>query len=176
MKYLKLISTVSMVIALSGCLKEPRLASAYWQRVDGESALYMTGPKAQQILDQDISRCVVEIDELVKLNAVRETMPPETHNEYREALDLSGDLNYFDTPKKYGALKVAHSDYHDFDSCMRFKGWERTKYIQYDVELDARKNYKKTQYFRKTGRVVDPEIIDQEQQTKKLHYFTQNND
>jgi len=174
MKYLKLISTVSMVFVVSGCLQEPRLASAYWQRVDGESSIYMAGPKAQQILEQDIARCVVEIDELVKLNALRETLPPDTHSEYSKALDMSGDLKYFDTPKKYGALNVAHSDYHDFDSCMRFKGWERVKYVPYEVDLDSRKNYKKTQYFRKTGQILDPDVIKEEEKAKELQYFKYN--
>jgi len=176
MKYLKLISILSFAIVLSACLKEPRLASAYWQRVDGESAVYMTGPKAQQILEQDISRCVVEVDELVKLNAVRETMPPETHSDYRQALDMSGDLKYFETPKKYGNLKVAHTDYHDFESCMRFKGWERVQYIQYDVELNSRATYEKTKYFRKTGRMVSPEVLKEEEaKTESLKHFNGDN-
>jgi len=174
MRNLKFISVIAFTIALSGCLKEPRLAAAYWQRVDGDSALYMTGPKSQQILDENISSCVVEIEELVKLNAVRGTTPPDTHNEYHSALKASGDLDYFDTPRRYGAMKVAHSDYYDFESCMRSKGWERVNYVQYDVELNAQKNYKKTQYFRKTGRIVEPEDMELDQKAETMKYFEYN--
>lgn len=173
MKYIKPISLLTTVLALSGCLREPTLAQVYWQRVDGDSGLYMTGPKAQQILDENISHCVVEIEELVKLDALRETTPPDTHNDYHEALEKSGDLDYYDTPRRLGDLKVAHSDYHDFESCMRSKGWERVKYLRYDVGLGARETYKKTQYYRQTGKMMLPEE-DTSDTSGKLKYFNYN--
>jgi len=173
MKYTKYISLLTTVFALTGCLREPTLAQVYWQRVDGESGLYMKGPKAQQILDENISHCVVEIEELVKLEAIRGTTPPDTHNEYHEALKKSGDLDYYDTPRRLGDMTVAHTDYYDFESCMRSKGWERVKYLQYDVELDSRQNYKKTQYYRETGRMVLPEEIEIKN-NKGLQYFKYN--
>lgn len=147
------------LIALAGVLSvaaactptKPLVGDAYWQRIDESSALYMTGPKAQQRLEQDIAGCVREIDELVKLNAIRETTPPDTHSEYRRALDASGDLSYYDTPTRMGSLMVDHSDYHDFESCMRAEGWERNRYVRYEPAMNAEKTYKDTKELRKWG-------------------------
>jgi hypothetical protein len=139
------------IVAIAACSPLPPLGQAYWQRVEDNSALYMTGPKAQQTLDDDIATCVREVDELVELDALRETMPPDTHSEYHEALKASGDLSYYDTPTRYGDKKVAHSDFHDYESCMRFKGWERVKYIRYQTLAKSNKTYSDTQSFRKTG-------------------------
>lgn len=138
-------------IAIAACSPLPPLGQAYWQRVEDSSALYMTGPKAQQTLDDDIAWCVHEVDELVELDATRETMPPDTHSDYHDALDASGDLAYYDSPTRYGEKKVDHKDFHDFESCMRFKGWERVRYLRYQTKSTAEKTYTDTQEYRKTG-------------------------
>ncbi len=127
------------------------VSEAYWQRVEAASALRMKGPKAQQQLDEDIAGCVREIDELTMLGALRETLPPDTHAEYHKALDASGDLAYLDTPTRHKEKMVDHSDYHDFESCMRHAGWERVRYVRYQTAAGARNTYKATQELRTYG-------------------------
>lgn len=140
------------VLALAACaVPGPPVHQAYWQRVEDTSALWMKGPKAQQQLDQDIARCVREVDEMVELDALRETTPPDTHGEYHSALKASGDLDYYDTPTRLGDHKVAHTDFHDFESCMRTQGWERTKFIRYQTARQADNVYQDTQAIRQWG-------------------------
>ena len=154
-------STCSLLMA--GCAMKGPMGQAYWQRVEDSSALYMTGPKAQQELDENIATCVREIDELVRLDALRGTMPPDTHSEYHHALKASGDLDYYDTPTTLGEKHVSHSDYHDYESCMRSKGWERVKYIRYQTALKARNVYTETQQYRMTGLTGDAAEAKQKQ-------------
>lgn len=143
------------IVAMAACSPLPPLGQAYWQRVEDSSALYMTGPKAQQALDQNIATCVREVDELVELDALRETMPPDTHSEYHRALKESGDLAYYDTPTRLGNKKVAHTNFHDYESCMRSKGWERVKFVRYQTALKAGRTYKETRQYRQTGLIGD---------------------
>ena len=147
----KLFVAAFSALVVSGCVWNPPVKQAYWQRVDDTSALLMTGPKAQQRLDEHIAGCVREVDELVELGALRETLPPDTHSEYHRALKASGDLDYYETPMRLGELHVSHSDYHDFDSCMRSKGWERVKFVRYQVAKQADKTNNDTKSIRKWG-------------------------
>jgi hypothetical protein len=139
------------LVALAGCGAANLADRAYWQRVEDSSALWMTGPKAQQELEQNIASCVREIDEMVNLGALRETTPPDTHSEYRKPLDASGDLAHFDTPTRLGSHKVSHTDYHDFEGCMRFKGWERVQYVRYQTSTKAAQTYQDTKDIRQWG-------------------------
>lgn len=148
---LKNIIAVSGLLLLGACAWEQPVGQAYWQRVEDSSALWMTGPKAQQDLDQTIAGCVREVDELVELDALRETTPPDTHSEYHRALDSSGDLDYYDTPTRLGKHMVSHTDFHDFESCMRSKGWERVKFVRYQTSLKSQNTYQATQDIRKWG-------------------------
>lgn len=145
------LSACLLTVVVAGCDTVRPRGQAYWQRVEDNSALYMTGPKAQQRLDQDISVCVREIDELVELEAVRGTLPPQTHSDYHRALKASGDLDFYDAPTRMGADKVSHSDFHDFEGCMRSKGWERVNYIRHETAAQAVQNYERTQNIRKFG-------------------------
>lgn len=114
----------------------------YWQRVHTSSALYVRGPKAQQMLNRNIARCVVELRELERLGAVRDAIP-----EYAEGAVLSADeaaLAGIDTPERDKELFAEHSDYIDFEGCMLAKGWQRIKYVPFDVADEARENYKRT--------------------------------
>lgn len=142
---------VGGIVAITACSPLPPLGQAYWQRVDDNSALYLSGPKAQQRLDDDIASCVRMVDELVELDALRETMPPDTHSDYHRSLKASGDLAYYDTPTRYGDKKVAHSDFHDYESCMRSQGWERVRYVRYQSLTKANKTYAETRQYRRTG-------------------------
>ncbi|MGH1376407.1 MAG: hypothetical protein ACRBCK_08675 [Alphaproteobacteria bacterium] len=114
----------------------------YWQRVHTSSALYIRGPKAQQMLNRNIARCVVELRELERLGAVKDAIP-----EYAEGLVLSEEearIAGWDTPERDKELFAEHSDYIDFEGCMLAKGWERIKYVPFDVYDQAQNNYKKT--------------------------------
>ena len=154
---LKRIGTMTSICVLAatlatGCTPQPKnLANAYWQRIETHSALYLTGPKAQQQLEQNIAGCVRVVDELVELNALRETTPPDTHSSYHKALEKSGDLDYFETPSRYKDMRVDHNDFHDFESCMRSEGWERVRFVRYQQADQAKHNYKVTQAVRKYG-------------------------
>ena len=147
-----------LTTSLGACAPVGVTPDAYWQRIDAESALYLTGPKAQQQLEENIATCVREVDELIRLKALRETTPPDTHERYRDALNKSGDLAGFETPEYHRNLKVDHSEYYDFESCMRAKGWERVKAVRYQHDAHARKTLQDTRDLRKygvTGAVAD---------------------
>ena len=127
------------VLALSACESKPKLEDAqYWQRADSTSALYMQGPKAQQNLHKDISGCVAEVNELARLGTLRNAVPKEL-----ETPDES-ELAEWDTPQKDSYLGADHSDFVDFETCMRTKGWERVEHLPYDVSTRARKTWLKT--------------------------------
>ena len=75
------LTVAAATVLLAACVPQRPVAQAYWQRIEDRSAMWMTGPKAQQELDQNIASCVREVDELVRLDALRETTPPYTHSE-----------------------------------------------------------------------------------------------
>jgi len=50
-------------------------------------------------------------------------------------------LDRWDTPARDGFLHSEHMDYHDFESCMMAKGWERVEYLPYDKAALARQQY-----------------------------------
>ncbi len=164
----KFLIAVSALVLVTACNPILPQGQAYWQRVEDNSALYMTGPKAQQRLDENIAACVREVDEMVELDALRKTTPPDTHSEYRRALKESGDLDFYDTPTRLGNKKIAHSDFHDFDSCMRSKGWERVKFIRYQTSQKAKDTYRATQQYRETGLMGDAAEMKKKEDRQRL--------
>ncbi len=120
----------------------------YWQKTDTASALYLTGPKAQQVLEQDISECVHEIVELAKLANVREgylgTLSKENTVDHPELAAEMSSLPFWEEPEYIRDLRVDHTDYHDFDGCMDSKGWTRVKYVHPKTEHAAKNTYHKT--------------------------------
>ena len=151
-KFLSTILLSGLALSLVACTPKPQpTQDAYWQRIETHSALYLTGVKAQQQLDENISACVREVDELIRLKAIRETTPPDTHYEYHDALRESGDLAAFETPEHHKNLHVDHSEYYDFESCMRNQGWERVRAVRYQAAKQSRENYKDTQDIREYG-------------------------
>jgi hypothetical protein len=160
------LAAVGTLVALSACAYTPPVGQAYWQRVEDNSALYMTGPKAQQQLDEDIATCVREVDELVELGALRKKMPPDTHSEYHRALESSGDLDWYDTPTRFGDKKVSHKDFQDYESCMRHRGWERVRYVRYQSMQRAKSTDKETANIRKWGGVPGGNTSGVEEQRK----------
>lgn len=136
---------------LAACSNTPseadlRYRSQYWQRAETSSALYMRGPKAQQMLHQDISRCTSDLKELEMLGSVREAVPANNWPDGRVPVRTTpeGNMAVWDSPERDGYLYAEHLDYHDFEGCMTAKGWERVEDLPYDVATQARGTYLKT--------------------------------
>ena len=149
MKYtsLLLLSAIS-ALSLAGCTnqisKELDENARYWQRKDTTDAIYQQGPKAQQMLFQDIANCTASVNELQRLGAIREAVPAETFdaNDGPVSPDSpEGRLAKWETPKRNGYMRTEFYDYTDFEGCMDFKGWERTKYNNYKTVDRARETY-----------------------------------
>ena len=141
-------------LLLGACASQPDLH--FWRQNDTASALYLNGPKAQQQLEVDIAACVHEIVEIAKIEAVREGTPPLALGELGtvEHSDLQARLSrlpYWETPDYIRDLRVNHTDYHDFESCMRYKGWERAMYVHPEAGVKSLDVYKMTrEYFEDT--------------------------
>lgn len=144
-----LILTSALLAGLTACtgelvnrqklISEPR----YWQRAEASSAIYLRGPKAQQMLNQDIANCVTEIRELKRLGAIRYVTPGEM-DEYGLIPDRQtprGALTEWDTPEREGYLRAEHLEYHDFETCMLSNGWQRIDGVPYDVAAESREDY-----------------------------------
>lgn len=114
----------------------------YWQRSSVSDAAYMQGPKAQQMLNRDIAGCVSELKELETLGQIREAIPANPHNDKVLSSDELA-LQAWDEPERVKYLLAEHGNYHDFETCMVAKGWERVKHVPFDVAHNSRKNYMK---------------------------------
>ncbi len=124
---------VSLVV-LGACTVRPDLDRAdYWQRAEGSSALYLQGPKAQQQLHIDIATCTNEINEIRRLEKVRTAIPADEVG--------AGTLEDWDTPSRDGYLYAEHHMYHDFETCMQAKGWQRSAYLPYTEMEKANREY-----------------------------------
>jgi len=119
------------LLALTACASDNE--NHYWQRSDPNSAIYLTGVKSQQMLEQDISECVHEVIELTKLSDVRGKVPgtfqPLGSYDQKQATQEMSKLPRWDVPEYIRDLRVDHSDFHDFDGCMAYKGWRRVTYV-----------------------------------------------
>lgn len=137
---------IASALTVTACGSGPNLEKAeFWQRHNASSALYMQGPKAQQLLHQDIANCTVEIRELENLGEIRRGMPANYHtgNSLEERTAAQRTLDGWDTPERDGYLYNEHLDYADFETCMVSKGWERAEYLPYTDADKAREDYKK---------------------------------
>ncbi len=135
-------------VALTGCggaiRKEIEDNARYWQRIDTTDSIYQRGPKAQQMLFQDMASCTAEINELRRLGAIRNAVPPETFDQNGNRIDpnsAAGRTARWDTPERDGALRSEHRPYSDFETCMTYKGWERVKFVNYETKERARDDY-----------------------------------
>lgn len=139
------------VLGLAACDTMPKSTASqietanghYWQRAEASSAIWQRGPKAQQLLFKDISRCTNEVKELQRLGAIRGATPadPDHNGNVPDPNSAEGRMSGWETPERDGYLLAEHSDYHDFETCMQFAGWERVQYLPYDVATEARENY-----------------------------------
>lgn len=149
LKTLILSASALSMLGLTACSSllgggSPKMEAAkYWQRNNASSALYMQGPKAQQMLHQDLSRCVSEISELERLGEIRRAVPANYNsgNEIEKRTVADKHLDQWQTPLRDGFLYSEHMDYHDFETCMGAKGWERVEYLPYDKASLARQDY-----------------------------------
>ncbi len=146
-KSLLLLSAFS-VLALTACgtqmNKELDENARYWQRKDTTDAIYQQGPKAQQMLFQDMARCTSDINELQRLGAIRHAVPAETFDKNGNVIKQGSPesrMGKWDTPERDGYMRTEYYDYTDFEGCMDFKGWERVKYNNYKTVDRARDTY-----------------------------------
>tara|TARA_R110001592_G_scaffold20926_5_gene84575 strand:+ start:12621 stop:13145 length:525 start_codon:yes stop_codon:yes gene_type:complete len=137
--FLGLALTFSLPSFAGGINDDIEHKGQYWQRIHASSAIYLRGPKAQQMLNRDIARCVVELRELERLGAVRNAIPEYVDGVVLESTEAR--LAGWDAPERDKELFAEHSDYIDFEGCMIAKGWERVKYVPFDVAEQAHENY-----------------------------------
>lgn len=129
-------------LALGAC--SPRVNPSlpdgqYWQRVRASEAAYTQGPKAQQMLNRDIARCVTELRELERLGQLKNAIPTDRDGRVLNPDEL--ELRGYDHPDRNKHLFMEHGEYHDFETCMLAKGWERVKHVPYDVAERSRAAY-----------------------------------
>ncbi len=128
--------SISILAACGHYQMKPNFEDAkYWQRTNASSALYLQGPKAQQMLHMNISECVTTLKELKSLGEVRKAIPSTYADD--------SQLSHWDTPERDGYLRAEHTDFHDFETCMKSKGWERVEYLPYDEAAKAKSDYSK---------------------------------
>jgi hypothetical protein len=134
--------TAIAALSLSACNPVPSSKSEqFWQKKNVSEAIYAQGPKAQQMLNRDIARCVFELQELERLGVTKNAIPT---NVYGMTLDPDEQrLRDHDTPERDQNLLAEHYDYLDFEGCMADKGWERTKSVPFVVAAWGRENYKR---------------------------------
>ncbi len=138
----KLTIALFATLAIAGCESAPKNPQnfQYWQRTSVSSAIYMQGPKAQQSLHRDIARCVSEVRELEHLNKTKNALITDPKTGRLTDPDKK-KLAGYDTPEYNSYLLSEHSNYHDFDSCMIYKGWQRTQNVSYEISERARDGY-----------------------------------
>ena len=141
-KYTVLALSVATLSATGACTpgKSPDdVGGQFWQRVSVSEAIYQQGPKAQQMLNRDISRCVVELRELERLGTLKDAIPTDLYGKTLDPDELA--LSDYDSPEREKHLFAEHSDYADFESCMFDKGWERVEHAPFNVARVGRQNY-----------------------------------
>ncbi|MBL4804502.1 MAG: hypothetical protein JKY71_06515 [Alphaproteobacteria bacterium] len=115
------------------------IGGQFWQRVSVSEAVYQQGPKAQQMLNRDISRCVVELRELERLGTLKDAIPTDLEGRTLDPDELA--LRDYDMPEREKHLFAEHSDYTDFEGCMYERGWERVEHAPFAVTRVGRENY-----------------------------------
>lgn len=94
----------------------------YWQRSNIRDSVQLDSVKAQTWLNRDIAQCVTAVKDQERLAALREAMPADGSS---YADPAQARLAVWDTPERDGYLRAEHMPFHDFESCMVYRGWER---------------------------------------------------
>lgn len=138
-------------LVLAGCgtdmTKEFEENGRYWQRIGTTDSIYQQGPKAQQMLFQDLATCTSIINEMERMGAIKEAVPAETWDVDANKVipeTPKARMANWDTPERDGYMRTEMYDFHDFEGCMTFKGWERTRYVNFKTEERARDTYLET--------------------------------
>lgn len=142
-------TALTLTIAISGALslaacggnKKPvsEIGGQFWQRTSASDALYIQGPKAQQLLNRDISRCVIQIRELESMGELRNAIPTDANGHVLTSEEI--EVLDWDAPERDGKLFSEHTDFTDFEGCMRESGWERIEHVPYKVAKKGREEY-----------------------------------
>ena len=132
---------ISALATAAGCTTgKPKVDNAqYWQRANASEAAYIYGPKAQQLLNRDIGRCVTELRELESLGQIKDAIP--TNHRGRLLNPDEMEMRSIDSPERDGYLFAEHKNYDDFESCMYHAGWTRTRSISYEATARAEKSF-----------------------------------
>jgi len=132
---------ISTLAITAGCTStKPKVDHGqYWQRSSTPETIYINGPKAQQLLNRDIARCVTELRELERLGQIKNAIPTTKNGRVLNPDEL--ELLEIDTPERDGYLFAEHKNYNDFESCMAASGWERTQTVTYATAKRAKKNF-----------------------------------
>ena len=147
-RFLSIIPVFTLVVVTGGLLtacegyQKTRILEQegqYWQRVNTSSAIHLRGPKAQQRLNSHITECVIGVKELKRLGAIGEAVPAK-----EKTSEAWEKLSEFETPDRIGFERREFLEYHDFESCMISKGWERIEYVPYDVADRALDTFTRT--------------------------------
>jgi HD superfamily phosphohydrolase len=95
------------------------------------------------MLHQDISTCVNEIRELENLGEIRRAVPANYNsgNSLEQRTASQAELDQWDSPQRDGYLYGEHLGYHDFETCMMAKGWERVEFLPHADADKARQDY-----------------------------------
>ena len=140
--------TFACLPALAACgsldARSNLVNAQYWERANASSAIYLDGPKSQQMLQRDIAFCVSSVRELERLGAVKKAIPGDVEQPNLTIPDPGtpqGALEAEETPRRDHYLYEEYYDYHDFESCMKNKGWQRVQYLPYDRANQSRLDY-----------------------------------
>lgn len=143
-----LVATCAIALSVSACStamkKEFDENGRYWQRIGTTDAIYQQGPKAQQMLFQDLANCTAVVNEMERIGAIKEAVPAEAYDRNAHKIvpeSPQSRMASWDTPERDGYMRTEMYDFHDFEGCMTFKGWERVKYVNYKMEDRARDTY-----------------------------------
>lgn len=127
---------VLLCCALAACAPQPKPfpEAQYWQRVDASDAVYTRGPKAQEMLSRDIARCVTELREMERMGMARDAIPADpTTGRVLDPDDPRLPLRDYEAPARAGFLRTELGQYHDFEGCMDYAGWQRVEFLPYET-------------------------------------------
>lgn len=122
MIFRNLIALLGLTLTLAAC-DTYRYGPQYWQRFSASEAVYQQGPKADQMLDRDIGRCVIELKELESLGLVKEPLMMDRDGRVLDPDEIKKEEKKL--PKPHANISVTEYNFRDFPSCMKAKGWER---------------------------------------------------